>query len=302
MTPNSTLAHVRPLQPRVAYFGRDFLEAPQGLDLPIELRHTIHRIEHHDLGAETLPAMRGGGPKLRVGFVNAQPAFEPELGRIASERLQMLAQSASFGSAASGDRIGIQPSPMRAARLTTASDDPPNQIGIGRWIGTRQHVDVDQVWNRPLKVTRSSDHRRRITSICSACRAPRVFHSVPSASYSTWFQPTPTPSRKPAAAQDIDLGRLLGDDAGLALRQDEHAAAQLDGLGDGRNEGHRRESLMEGIVLAVGRLPIAARCGAEDVIGHLDAVEAEALRGLRPIADLRGSLPMSRVGKRALSR
>jgi hypothetical protein len=27
--------------------------------------------------------------------------------------------------------IGIQPSPSRAARLTTASDEPPNQIGIG---------------------------------------------------------------------------------------------------------------------------------------------------------------------------
>ncbi len=92
---------------------------------------------------------------------------------------------------------------------------------------------------------------------------------------------------QPAAAQDVDLGRLLGDHAGLALRQDQHAAAQLDLLGDGGDEGHRREGLVKGIVLAVGRLPVAARGRAKDVIGDLDAVVAEILGGLRPIADLR---------------
>ena len=35
---------------------------------------------------------------------------------------------------------------------------------------------------------------------------------------------------QPPAAQDIDFGCLLGDEAGLALRQDQHAAAQLDVL------------------------------------------------------------------------
>src|ERR1700730_11526947 len=66
-------------------FARDFLEAPQGLDLLIELRHAVHGIEHHHLGAETLPALRGLGPELRVGGIHAQPSFEPEGGRIPSE-------------------------------------------------------------------------------------------------------------------------------------------------------------------------------------------------------------------------
>jgi len=44
---------------------------------------------------------------------------------------------------------------------------------------------------------------------------------------------------------------------------------------------------LERIELAVDRLPVAARRRAEDVIGDLDAVVAETLRGLRPIPDLR---------------
>jgi hypothetical protein len=40
--------------------------------------------------------------------------------------------AASFCSAcASAAMIGIQPSPSRAARVTAASDEPPNQMGIG---------------------------------------------------------------------------------------------------------------------------------------------------------------------------
>jgi len=70
--------------------------------------------------------------------------------------------------------------------------------------------------------------------------------------------------------------------------RNEHAAAQLDVLGDGRDEGHCRKGLVEGIVLAVGRLPVAAWRRAEHMIRHLDAVVAETLGGLCPIADLRG--------------
>jgi hypothetical protein len=47
-----TLAHVSPLQARVVLLRRNFLEAPQGPDLAIELRHTIHWIDRPSL---TLP-------------------------------------------------------------------------------------------------------------------------------------------------------------------------------------------------------------------------------------------------------
>jgi len=84
---------------------------------------------------------------------------------------------------------------MRAARLITASDEPPNQIGIGRCTGTGNRFTASSLWKRPSKLTRSSVHSLRITAICSAWRAPRVLQSMKRASYSTWFHPTPTPSR-----------------------------------------------------------------------------------------------------------
>ena len=90
---------------------------------------------------------------------------------------------------------------------------------------------------------------------------------------------------QPPTAQDVDFRRLLGDQAGLALRQDQHAAAQLDGPGDGGDEGHRREGLVEGVLLAVDRLPVAARGGAEDMVGDFDAVIAEVFRRLCPVTD-----------------
>src|SRR5262249_37486124 len=61
----------------------------------------------------------------------------------------------------------------------------------------------------------------------------------------------------------------------------------LDLLRDGGDVGHRREGLVERVVLAVGRLPVAARRRAEHVVGDLDAVEAEILGRLAPVADLR---------------
>jgi hypothetical protein len=120
------------------------MSAPQGLDLAIELRHTIHRIEHHDLSAQTLPAMRGRGPKLRIGLVEAQPAFQAELGRIASERLQMLAQHCKL-------RLCFVWRQNRHPAVTDAGCTLDH--GVGRPAEPdrdrpldrhRQHVDVDQ--------------------------------------------------------------------------------------------------------------------------------------------------------------
>jgi hypothetical protein len=48
---------------------------------------------------------------------------------------------------------------------------------------------------RPGKSTTGSVNSRRSSPICSSCLAPRVRKSCPRASYSTWFQPTPTPRR-----------------------------------------------------------------------------------------------------------
>src|SRR5262249_12039518 len=89
------------------------------------------------------------------------------------------------------------------------------------------------------------------------------------------------------AAQEIDLRRLLGDDPGLALRGDQNAAREADGLGDRRQEAERHKGLVEGRLLVIERNPAIPRRRAEDVIGYLDIGVAEVFRSLRPIADLR---------------
>src|SRR5262249_2139776 len=47
------------------------------------------------------------------------------------------------------------------------------------------------------------------------------------------------------AAQEIDLRRLLGDEAGLPLRRDQNAAREPDGLGDRRQKAERHEGLVK---------------------------------------------------------
>src|SRR5215475_14246124 len=90
------------------------------------------------------------------------------------------------------------------------------------------------------------------------------------------------------AAQEIDLRRLLRDDSSLALRRDQNAAREPDGLGDRRQEAERHEGLVEVSLLVVELNPAIPRRRSEDVIGYLDIGVAEIFRRLRPIADLRG--------------
>ena len=72
------------------------------------------------------------------------------------------------------------------------------------------------------------------------------------------------------AAQEIDLRRLLRDDPGLALRRDQNAAREPDGLGDRRQEAERHEGLVEGSLLIVERNPAIPRRRSKDVIRDLD--------------------------------
>ena len=63
-------------------------------------------------------------------------ASTPNLAESRPNDLSCSLNARSFCSAcASGAMIGIQPSPSRAARVTTATEEPPNQIGIGRCTG-----------------------------------------------------------------------------------------------------------------------------------------------------------------------
>src|SRR5262249_46490854 len=124
----------------LALSARDLLEPPQGLDVIVEVQDAVHGVQHHHVSAEPTPAV--GRPPAAA----AQPwgsalcmGSQPSMPNFAGSRPNVLSCSrnaASFCSAcASAAMIGIQPSPSRAARDMTASDEPPNQIGIGRCTG-----------------------------------------------------------------------------------------------------------------------------------------------------------------------
>ncbi|MBM3621470.1 MAG: M23 family metallopeptidase [Alphaproteobacteria bacterium] len=70
----------------------DILETAQRVDLIVEPRHPVHRIQHDHLRAELLPAQRRPGPSLGVRVIKAQPAFQSETGGIAPEGFHVLAQ------------------------------------------------------------------------------------------------------------------------------------------------------------------------------------------------------------------
>jgi len=96
---------------------------------------------------------------------------------------------------------------------------------------------------------------------------------------------------QPPTAEQVHLGRLLGDDPRLPLRPDQDAGRKPDALGDRCQKAERDEGLVEGISLIVKRHPAIPRLGSEDVVGHFDRGIAEVLGRLRPIADLRRVRP-----------
>ena len=92
-------------------------------------------------------------------------------------------------------------------------------------------------------------------------------------------------------AQEIHLGRLLSDDAGLTLRRDQNSGGKPDGLSDRGQKAKGDKGLVERILLIIKRDPAISGSCAEDVIGDFNVCESEVFRRLRPIADLRGVCP-----------
>src|ERR1700737_1562719 len=93
--------------------------------------------------------------------------------------------------------------------------------------------------NWPSCVTVGSVHSRRSNPICSSIRAPRLVNVLPSASYSTAFRPTPTPSRNlPFVRRSTRC--LFGDERRLALREDDDSGHGLE-RGDGGKVAEQHE-------------------------------------------------------------
>ena len=89
------------------------------------------------------------------------------------------------------------------------------------------------------------------------------------------------------AAEDVELGRLLGDQRGLALRQDEDRGGELDALGDRRQVGEEQERFMEHPLPRVELRPrgTARDARAEHVVDRGQVVEPEPFHRLDVVPD-----------------
>ena len=116
-----------------------------------------------------------------------------------------------------------------AARRNAGGDQPPIQIGTatrsrhGARPGRCGRTDLRGRTSVPVQA--GAARRSVRPSVATRRRSPG-----PSASYSTGFQPTPTPRRKPATGQQDEVGRLPGDQDRLALRQDQDPGGERQAL------------------------------------------------------------------------
>ena len=94
----------------------------------------------------------------------------------------------------------------------------------------------------------------------------------------------PDPEPEPSAAQHIETSRLLGDEDGLALRQDQHTGrkAEFVRAAGEISEQHKRVMVQPGP--GATRLRCAGLAGAEHMVGRLDKIVADRLGRLRVFA------------------
>ena len=101
-------------------------------------------------------------------------------------------------------------------------------------------------------------------------------------------------------AQDVDLGRLLGHQRRLPLRENQDARREGDPGGDGREVRHQGQRLVDHGLVRVGgqrRVGVKSRIGTQHVVGHEEMVEAHRLHDPDELADGLDVGPALRLGK-----
>ena len=83
---------------------------------------------------------------------------------------------------------------MRTTRWIAASLSPPTTMGMLPFTGRGLQVTGSKFTNSPLNDACGPAHSARIAAMYSSLRAPRRSHGTPSASNSSFIQPTPRPS------------------------------------------------------------------------------------------------------------
>ena len=124
--------------------------------------------------------------------------------------------------------MGNQPSASRPTRRSAAGANGADPDGDGALDRQRGQAGCRDVVEASVDVTLSCVQSWRSTSICSSRKAPRVgerlterlvLHAIPA-------DAEPEPELPPA--QDVELGRLLGQQGGLALGPDEDGGGEAE--------------------------------------------------------------------------
>ena len=163
--------------------------------------------------------------------------------------------------------------------MKPGGDAAPIHTGIGRCTGSGAIPAPVTWWNSPSNVTVCSVQSRRskvdllgrpLAAVAEILTERFVFDGIP-ADADTETQP--------AAAEQIDLGRLLGDQRGLSLRQDDDAGDELQLLGHGGEVAVHDERLVKCRVHVVGAIPalVNLRIGADDVVVDENVAETQFL-------------------------
>ena len=162
---------------------------------------------------------------------------------------------------------GTSRRPSRPARRNAGGDDAPNQMGIGRCTGSGAMpapVTCSDVLERHGALGEEPAQELDLLGDC-ARRDRRS--SLPSASYSTGFQPTPMPSRKRPSHKMSTSAACLATSAVCRCGRMIIAGHQLE-LCDAGEEAEQHERLVEGRVDVVGPRPalVHSGVGAEHVV------------------------------------
>ena len=155
-----------------------------------------HRVDRQVGRAGARPRVDLGGDRVRVALPAARgppSRSPPDPGRRRAPRASTTARASS--SAGPGGIIGNQPSASRPARRSRAATPPRSTAGWVAAPAAARDRRPSPGGSAPSNVTDRSVHSRRSNSSCSSERLPRLPNSSPRASYSTAFQPSPTPSR-----------------------------------------------------------------------------------------------------------
>ena len=245
---------------------------------------------------QRLPALDLVHPVLRLLVSDADASLDAHFGRVAPGGLDIIPQGADgfpsrfirrkVGKPAVGD--GGDPAQHRLRRqgAGAASRAQPDWD----WPLHRQRVDTGVGNPVPLSLKvhhLASPQGPQQRNLFLAAPSPvaevavqrLIFHMVPAHANA---QP------QPASAKQVHLCRLLGDQDGGALRQNQDAGGQPDGLGHGGQISHQGKGFVDDApvgIVGIDHVGVALRVGSQHMVGNEQVGVTQFLGGQGVFAD-----------------